>query len=383
MQKFFLLIGLSLLVGCKNSSTEENKNTTLSEETEKTKDLLTVEFAQGFEIVQHDGYKVLTVKNAWPGADRNFVYALVEDEDVSITDTYDAVVNLPVEKLVVTSTTHVPSLEMLDETDALIGFPNTNYISSEKTRKLVDDGSITELGKNEDINTEMLIDIAPNLVVTFAVEGNNTTVATIQKTGIPVMYNSDWTETTPLGKAEWIKFFGVLFGKEQEADSIFKTIEKDYTDARELAQKSTVKPTVLSGAMYKDVWYLPQGGSWAAQFIADANGKYLWDDTEGTGSHSLNLEAVLEKGEGAEFWIGPGQFTSLDQLRDAHSVYTQFNAFQKGDVYSFTTRKGATGGVLYYELAPNRPDLVLKDIIKILHPELLPEHELFFFSKLE
>ena len=135
--------------------------------------------------------------------------------------------------------------------------------------------------------------------------------------------------------------------------------------------------------MYKDVWYLPQGDSWAAQFIADANGKYLWSDTEGTGSISANLEAVLDKGQDADYWIGPGQFTSLKQLQEAHSVYAQFDAFQQQKVFSFTNKKGPNGGVLYYELAPNRPDIVLKDIIKILHPNLLPDHNLYFFSTLE
>jgi iron complex transport system substrate-binding protein len=134
--------------------------------------------------------------------------------------------------------------------------------------------------------------------------------------------------------------------------------------------------------MYKDIWYLPQGDSWAAQFIADANGNYIWKDTEGTGSLSLNLEAVLEKGKNAEYWIGPGQFTSLHQLKETHSVYPQFEAYKKGNVFSFTNKQGATGGVLYYELAPNRPDLVLKDIIKILHSDLLPDYKPYFFTKL-
>ena len=291
-------------------------------------------------------------------------------------------VEVPLSNIVVTSTTHIPSLEMLGVIQKLIGFPNLDYISSEYTRSLIDDGKITELGQNEDINTEVLIELNPDAVVTFAVEGNNKTVATIQMTGIPVLYNADWTETSPLGKAEWIKFFGALFNKEKEADSIFKNIETEYLAAKKIASEATANPTVISGAMYRDVWYLPQGSSWAAQFIADANGDYLWKDSEGTGSLSLNLEAVLEKGKNAQYWIGPGQFTSLNQLAETHSVYTQFRAYETGEVYSFTNKKGVTGGVLYYELAPNRPDIVLKDIIKILHPKLLPAHELFFFSKL-
>ncbi|MCH2488832.1 MAG: ABC transporter substrate-binding protein [Flavobacteriales bacterium] len=379
MQKFcFLFIFVLILVGC-NSETKKN-TTTVSEEKIAT----TVTYANGFTVQQQDAYKVITLTNPWPGADKQFTYALVDDKSVlPASETFDAVINIPVETIVVTSTTHIPSLEMLQVSESLIGFPNLDYISSEATRKLISDGNVKELGKNEDINTEVLIELDPDVVVGFAVDGNNTTFSTIQKTGIPVVYNADWTETHPLGKAEWIKFFGLLFGKEQQADSIFNTIETEYRTAKKIAKNATTQPTVLSGAMYKDVWYLPQGDSWAAQFIADANGNYLWSDTEGTGSISANLEAVLDKGQDADYWIGPGQFTSLKQLQEAHSVYAQFNAFQQQKVFSFTNKKGPNGGVLYYELAPNRPDIVLKDIIKILHPNLLPDHNLYFFSTLE
>ncbi len=345
---------------------------------------LEVRYAQGFQVEQKEGYQLLTISNPWPGADKEYRYALVnKNDEVEMTEEVDNIISLPLERIVVTSTTHIPSLEMLDVENKLVGFPNLDYISSEKTRQLIENGVIKELGKNEDLNTEVLIDMQPDLVVTFAVDGGNKTVSTIEKTGIPVVYNSDWTETHPLGKAEWIKFFGVLLGEEEKSQEIFNRIESDYQQAKELASQAQNKPTVLSGAMYKDIWYLPQGNSWAAQFIADANGDYLWKDSEGTGSLSLNLESVLEKGESAEFWIGPGQFTTKADLGGAHEVYTQFAAFDSGEIYTFTSRKGPTGGVIYYELAPNRPDLVLKDMVKILHPELLPDYELFFFSKLD
>jgi len=342
-----------------------------------------IEFAKGFDITYHKGFKVITLKNAWPEAEKEFRYALVEKgTTLASAESYDAIIAIPVNEIVVTSTTHIPSLEMLGVDESLIGFPNLNYISSEKTRKRISEGHITELGKNEDINTEVLIDINPDLVVGFAVDGNNKTLNTIKKTGIPVVYNGDWTETSPLGKAEWIKFFAAFYNKEKDADCIFSEIKSEYLKAKEIALQAENIPTVLSGAMYKDVWYVPQGKSWAAQFIADANGDYLWKETEGTGSISLNLENVLEKAEHANFWIGPSYYTSLTQLKEAHAVYQQFDAFKNDQVYSFTNKVGETGGLLYFELAPNRPDLVLKDIIKILHPELLKNHEFYFFDQL-
>jgi len=373
-----------LLFSCKDiqesTSIVQEKNTQLE-----------IKYAEGFSVEQGDGYSIITLKNPWPGAEESYRYVLEEkgkppiyfDDFNKGLSVFDAVVQLPVNKIVVTSTTHIPSLDMLGVTHKLVGFPNLNYISSEVARNYISEGNIKELGQNEAINTEVLIDLAPDVVVSFAVDGSNTSLSTIKKASIPVLYNADWTETHPLGKAEWIKYFGVLFGKEKEADSIFDYIETEYFAAKKLTEKVTIKPTVMSGAMYKDIWYMPQGNSWAAQFINDANGDYLWKDSEGTGSLSMSLESVLEKAKHAQFWIGPGQFTSVKQFQEAHSVYNEFDALKKEQVYTFTAKKGATGGVLYYELAPNRPDLVLKDIIAILHPDLLPEHELYFFSKVE
>ncbi|MCG2417841.1 ABC transporter substrate-binding protein [Aequorivita sp. F47161] len=381
MQKFVFLFGLILLLGaCNNKNSNEKWQNDVAESFSKKSE---IKYATGFNINSFEGYKVITLKNPWPGTDRTFKYALVEkDGSLPNSSNFDAVVNVPINRIVVTSTTHIPSLEMLGELENLVGFPNLSYISSEKTREQIAAGKIKELGKNEDINTEILIELNPDVVIGFGVDGNNSTFKTIENSGIPVLYNADWTETSPLGKAEWIKFFGALFNKEKQADSIFKNIETEYLSAKKIASEAAKTPTVISGAMYKDVWYMPQGDSWGAQFIADANGDYLWKDSEGTGSLSLNLESVLDKGHDAEIWIGPGQFTSLDEMKNASKAYTQFKAYKSGKVYSYSMKKGETGGVIYFELAPNRPDLVLKDLIKILHPELLLDYNFYFFDKL-
>ena len=206
----------------------------------------------------------------------------------------------------------------------------------------------------------------------------------IQKAGIPVVYNGDWLEATPLGRAEWIKFFGLLFGKEKQADSIFKEIEKSYLAAKNSALAATKKPTILSGAiMSKGIWNLPAGESFVAQFLKDANLDYIWENTKGKGSLSLSFESVFDKGKNADFWIAPGYFTSKKQLLQSNQIYAEFTAFKNDKIYTPKLKKGKTGGVLYYELAPTRPDLVLKDIIKITQPDLLPNYELIFFEKME
>jgi iron complex transport system substrate-binding protein len=220
-------------------------------------------------------------------------------------------------------------------------------------------------------------------VVGYSVSSADKSLTTIKKAGIAVIYNGDWLEETPLGRAEWIKFFGVLFDKEKQADSIFKVIEKNYLHAKKSALKSTKKINVLSGAiMSKDIWSLPAGESFVAQFLKDANLNYLWKNTKGKGSLSLSFESVFDKGKDADLWIAPGYFSTKKQLLKSNQLYTQFNAFKSDKIYTPTIKKGKTGGVIYYELAPTRPDLVLKDLIKITNPELLLDYTPTFFSKM-
>jgi len=355
---------------------------------ENTTEENTISHAKGFTIENsNSGLTIIKINSPWPNAKAEFTYALIpKDKMAAMTlnkDEYDAIVAVPVERLVVTSTTHIPALETLGVLDRLVGFPDTEYISSKEARKRIDEGNIKELGNNESINTEMVIELNPEVVVGFGIGNQNSAYETIQRSNISVVYNGDWTEETPLGKAEWIKFFAPFFQMEKKADSIFSNIEKNYKEVKTLAQSATDQPTVLSGALYKDVWYLPGGNSWAATFLEDANTQYLWQETEATGSLSLNIENVLEKGKNAEYWISPSQYISYKDLEEADRHYLQFDAFQKKKTYTFAKTVGDTGGLLYYELAPQRPDLVLKDLVYIFHQELLPNHELFFFKPLD
>jgi iron complex transport system substrate-binding protein len=220
-------------------------------------------------------------------------------------------------------------------------------------------------------------------VIGFGINGNNKTFETIKKSGIPVIYNGDWNEASPLAKAEWIKFFGVLYDKTKKADSIFNQIESDYLEAKKIALQVKNRPTVLSGAMHKDVWYLPNGTSPEAQILNDANVNYLWSNTTGNGSLALSFEAVFEKAKDADIWLSPSYYTSYEALEKANEHYTKFKAYKNKTVFTFANTTGKTGGVLYYELGTARPDLVLKDIIKICHPEQLKNYKPYFFKSLD
>jgi len=370
-----LLCSLFLLtISCKKEVVKIDKKTTSKS---------TIKYAKGFDIIDENGIKKLIIKSAYQNSKDVFEYEIHEKKSNTIIDYKNEVIEVPIREIVVTSTTHIPMVELLHEETAIVGFPFAKYVSSEKTRFLIDEGSIREIGKEDSLNTEILLDLQPELVVGYSVTSADKSLTTIKKAGINVIYNADWLEKTPLGRAEWIKFFGVLFDKEKQADSIFEGIESNYLEARKIALKATKKPTILSGAiMSRDIWNLPAGDSFVAQFLKDANLEYLWKDSKGKGSLSLSFESVFEKGKNADFWIAPGYFSSKEQLLESNQIYAEFDAFKNDKIYTPTLKKGKTGGVIYYELAPTRPDLVLKDLIKITQPDLLPNYTLTFFEKM-
>lgn len=343
--------------------------------------------ARGFSVaVYENGVNLIRVYAPWPGAEKEYRYLLIP-HGLEMVETAkfkpDAIIRTPVDKVVVTSTTHIAALEALGVEHTLVGFPGTAYISLPNTRKRIDAGEVVELGANELINTERLLALHPDVVIGFSIDNQNQGYETISNAGIPVVYNGDWTEATPLGKAEWLRFFGPFFGLENKADSIYTAIKTEYRSAMKLAANANTRPTVLSGALYKDVWYLPGGDSWAAAFISDANARYLWADSPGNGSLSLGLETVLETALEADFWISPSQFTTYQAMREAENHYEKFKAFKHKKIYTYAATTGATGGLLYFELGPQRPDLILKDLIAIFHPEILPEHIPYFFKPLQ
>jgi iron complex transport system substrate-binding protein len=342
-----------------------------------------IQYAKSLAIHKYEGYSVVTVSNPWPEAVKNFTYILKEKNGV-VPDSLKKYnqIQVPLQSIVVTSTTNIPLLEMLGVEKALIGFPHTDYISSEKTRALIDAGSVKNVGQNEKLNIEQLIELAPDLIVTFGIDNNNPAIENLQKSGLNVLIQADWMEQSPLGKAEWLKLYGALFGKEKEADVLFENIVKEYNNALALMANKKPTSTVLYGSMYQDQWFVARGSSWVAQFMRDAKANYLWADLEGTGSLGLSFENILNKAKTANFWIATGSFKSLSELEKANPHYSQFDAFANKNVYTFEGKMGATGGTIFYELSPARPDLVLKDYIKIFHPDLLPDYNFTFAQKL-
>lgn len=342
-----------------------------------------IEQASGLAIYKYKGYSMVKVNNPWPEANIDFTYILKEKSAV-IPDSLQKypIIQVPLQSIVVTSTTNIPFLEMIGAENKLVGFPHTDYVSSEKTRRLIDNGSVKNVGQNEKLNMEQLIDIAPDLIVTFGIDNNNPMIKNLQKSGLKVMIQGDWMEQSPLGKAEWLKLYGVLFGKEKEAEMLFDKIAKNYNEALQLVSNIKPESTVLYGSMYQDQWFVAKGNSWAAQFMKDAKANYLWANLEGTGSQPLSFEQVLDKAKNATHWIASGSFKTRSELEKSNPHYSQFEAFSNKNIYTFESKTGAKGGSIYYELGPSRPDLILKDYIKIFHPQLLPNYTFSFAQKL-
>ena len=344
---------------------------------------LTIRYARGFSISKLGSARLIEITYPYKGATSGYKYLLVKKGTVPPKHNDDVkVIFTPLERIVCTSTTHIPLLDYLNISEKLVGFPTTDYISSEKTRKLVDEGKVEELGAEKGMNIEKLAVLKPEAVMSYTMTADLGQLKKVQELGIPVILNAEYLEEHPLGRAEWIKFMAMFFDKEKEADIVFSMIEKNYLETRKLATSVTKKPTVLSGVIYGDAWFMPGGQNYAAKLINDAGAAYLWSSDSTKGFLQLSFESVFEKAHAADLWIGVASFATLDEIKNADERYMKFNPYQIKQVYTYNARKGAKGGSEFLELGYLRPDIILKDLVKIAHPELLPDYQLYFHRRL-
>lgn len=370
---FFVFFTFWLILACSPSSTESVALETLP-----------LKYAKGFTILKGEGFYEIHVNQPWTGAETSFRYLVLPDGFSGVQDDFDAVVSPMPNRLVLTSTTHIPHLDLLKATDLLVGFPDTDLISSPEMRARIDKGLVNDLGSGPSANPELTLELSPDLMIISTLGDDLKYLDLLKSAGIPTVINGEYVEQHPLGRAEWIKFTGLLLGKYEEAVTVFNQIEKDYLATVELGKSIDQLdiPSVISGVMYQDIWYAPGNDSWGANILSQSGGNYVFSENEGTGSIQLNYEYALDKGLDAEYWIGSADFESLVQMGNTEPRYQAFNAFQLGNVFTYTQKKGATGGLEYFELGYMRPDLILKDMIKILHPETLPDYELYFYKRL-
>ncbi|MBX2900621.1 MAG: ABC transporter substrate-binding protein [Cyclobacteriaceae bacterium] len=341
-------------------------------------------YATGFSVHSVGNIHQVKILSPYAGAKEAYTYLLVPATEVVPEHAADVtVIRTPIKSIVCTSTTHIPLLDYINQTEALIGFPTTDYISSEKMRARIDAGLITDLGIDKGMDLELLFTKKPDLVMGYTMTSDLGQLKKIQELGIPVVVNAEYLEPHPLGRAEWIKFMALFFNEQAKADSVFKQIEQEYLQTQALAATVNEKPTVLSGIVYGNAWFMPGGNNYAARLLHDAGTRYLWADSPTNGFLEVSFESVYEKAHSADLWIGVGSFKTLEEIKQADARYALFAPYTTKQVYTYNARKGAKGGSEFLELGYLRPDLILKDLVRIAHPQLLPDYTLYFHEQLK
>jgi iron complex transport system substrate-binding protein len=342
-----------------------------------------IKYAKGFTVRKEHNATWVTVTQPYQGATSGFEYLLIPKGSTAPQHAASTqVIEVPIETIVCTSTTHIPHLDYLGVSDKLTGFPTTDYISSETTRKIIDAGKVKDLGIDNGMNLEILYTLHPSMVMAYSMTADLGQLKKVQEMGTPVIINGEYMEADVLGRAEWIKFTALFFGKEKVADSVFNMIETEYNNTRSKITAVDKQPSVLLGTVYGDAWFMPGGRNYAANVLKDAGANYLWANDSTRGWLEISFESVYDKAKNADLWI-VGSFDTFEELKSADKRYALFKPFGAKQIYNYNARRGAKGGNDFLELGYMRPDIILKDLVKIAHPELLPEHQLYFHKKLE
>ena len=369
MKNIFLSLFLILsLSGCKNKTTQpvDNQN----------------DFATHFAIKNFDNYKILQVTEAWNnGNDYKYILAKNKKQIPDSLQKY-TFIKIPVQRIVVTSTTHLPALELLNEADKLVGFPNTRYISSKTFINRLKSGKIQEIGNGASLNTEKTLLLKPDVIVAFSSGKDQKRYEFFEKHNIPVLFNADWMEKNPLGRSEWIKVFGVLFDKTKQAQKFYDETKSNYLKIKGLIKQKTNKPLVFQGGIFGDKWFVPGGKSYAVQLIKDAGGEYLWNDNDSQGSIKLNFENVLIKLPKADIWLNPGSIISRNTLATAIPQIKDLKVYKNQKIYTYNLKKGSNGGITYFETSTIHPDWVLADLYHIFYPDKTPNYHFHYYSVL-
>ncbi|PIB35665.1 hypothetical protein BFP72_09805 [Reichenbachiella sp. 5M10] len=373
MKQAILLTCLVVLAACQ----PQEKPTTETNETGA------IQYAERFTLDEYDGYKVLKVNQLYQGSEESMSYLLYEGELPQGIDVSQYVpVQCPVKRIISNSTTHVAFLEILGLKEELVGFAQSQYIYSEEFNKRLEEGKLEEIGSEGKLDIERVLSLRPDVILAFSAGGENRQLEKLQELGQKVVYMPDYLEPTVLGRAEWIKFIGYLVGKEKVAEAYFEEVAMAYDSLLALVSE-VERPSVFSGSLYGGSWFMPAGHNYNGLMIQDAGGDYLWSDNSQNGWLNLDFEAVYAKANRAEYWIGAANYESLEKLEEADERYAEFGAFQAGEVYTYTKRLSANGGNDYFESGNANPHLLLADHIKVIHPELLPDYELFYYKQLE
>ncbi|MEM6254226.1 MAG: ABC transporter substrate-binding protein [Cyanobacteria bacterium P01_D01_bin.156] len=347
---------------------------------------LSLSYASGFVVEYSKNYKVVTVTQPWQDANETFEYVLVQCGTPEPEGFENAqLIQVPIDTVATLSTTYLPHLEVLEQLDALVGMDNFSLVYAPKIRAKIDDGKLIEFQAGQTLNIEALLVSDPDLVMTYGAGDPDTdSYGRMIQAGLPVAVVGDYVETSPLGRAEWLKFTALFFNQEAEAQQIFAEISDEYGALVALTDNLAEQPTVFAGFSYEGTWYMSGGKSYAAQLLRDAGGDYLWQNNNSTVTIPLDFESVVDQAADAEIWVNVSQdWQSYGDAIATDPRYGSFSAFKQDSIYNNHARMNAFGGNDYWESGAMNPHLILADLVKIFHPELLPDHELVYYQKLE
>ncbi len=277
-------------------------------------------------------------------------------------------------RVVALSGTFIGMMDKLKLATAISGVSEMKYIYNQTVKDNFKKGTVLEAGYDTQLSLEKIIGSKPAAILHSGYSKDFPHQKQFENAGIQCIPIFDWREESPLGRAEWIKVYGFLYGKEAEAQQLFDSVEKAYLELKETANKLAPSKLVISGNIMGSEWVSPAGGSFYAQLMKDANITYNYYDSEGTGSVMNTQEKILSENRNAAFWINPGA-SSLDELKTLNPKAVFFDAFKNKQVYCRSHNEN-----YYWEISSVEPDKLLSDLIHITHGT---SGQLYFYSQLK
>ena len=342
--------------------------------------LYTPEYASGFSIKGADGYEssIITVTNPWQGADSITTQLFIARGGESAPEGFTGqVLEGDASRIVAMSSTHIAMLDAVGEAGRVVGVSGIDYISNPVISANRD--SIGDVGYEGNINYELLISLDPDLVLLYGVNGASSMEGKLNELGIPFMYVGDYLEESPLGKAEWMVALSEVVGKRTEGEQVFGGIPIRYNDLKKRVSDTVLDaPSVMLNTPYGDSWFMPSTESYVARLVKDAGGDYIYKKNTGNASLPIDLEEAYKLTSEADMWLNVGMANSLDELRTSCPKFSDTRCFRNGSVWNNNLKTNAAGGNDYYESAVVNPDILLRDLVKIFHPELVEEDFVYY-----
>lgn len=376
---FIYLLFLGFLIGCFSGSRRKS----ISGE---TGGLVQNASATGFSIQHLDNFQKLTVIDPWQkSSDNLFDYYLVGKNDKMPAELAGKqIFRTPLQRVICLSTTHIGYLDALKETGSVVGLSGSLYLTNSTIKKGITENRIREVGYEQGLNYELIMQLKPDAVFAFGVGSEiNTQINKLKDLGIPVVLVGEYLEQSPLAKAEWIKFFGAFFAKDAMADSVYQNIESRYDSVKSSVAKVANKPSVLTGLPFKDTWWMAGGQSNLAVLINDAGANFLWRENASKEAFPVSLEEVFVRASKADFWINCGSVNNINELPAFDPRFSALPAVKNSRVYNNNLHSTASGGNDYWESGVVHPDLVLQDLVRIFHPEVFLDKDFSYYKKIE